>query len=407
MRPPPLWLLQFFNLLTGFGSLLTANLGIGVWKDAQWSPFQVGMAMTVANLCYAGVVACGGRLADRWGRAKVAIAGSLLSALGVTLMLVVPGPVMALIAAMLAFAGPALYFPGCAGLFSDAEGEVGRAPPPLHAKLSRYNLGWAGGNLGGFLGFGLFTWRPLGYACALAAFLVIAAWMWRWRALPPRPPAADGDRAAHPAVPRLMLIGRCALLIACLLGMALISLVQDALGRLHPVGDRLAQDTMRAWASQMLTAYAAGYVCVFVLLGQWSGWVLRPWRLWAMQVGILVGGCGLLAMAATGHITRLPLVLCGLAIGSGYAAVYKSSIYYSLRSPAGAGRAAGMHETFIGVGNTIGPLVGGLWVYTWLAATGAPGQAMFALSAFVVLCAVALLVFQAALIPGAVRLGAR
>ena len=37
-------------------------------------------------------------------------------------------------------------------------------------------------------------------------------------------------------------------------------------------------------ASAALFAYALGYFAVFVLLGAWSGWVMRPWRLLGLQV---------------------------------------------------------------------------------------------------------------------------
>jgi len=54
------------------------------------------------------------------------------------------------------------------------------------------------------------------------------------------------------------------------------------------------------------------------------------------------------------------LTLFAFITGLGYGAFYNASIYYSLRLPHGASRAAGLHETFLGVGITAGPVLCGV-----------------------------------------------
>jgi MFS family permease len=395
VTPPPIFLLQVFNALVAFGGVLCIMIGVATWGGHHWQSWQIGLATTAVNLCYGGLVAQGGRLADRWGRAQAGLAGTLVGLAGCVAALVIDHPAMALVAAMLGFSGQALFFPGAAGLFSDAEGASGRPAPALNRKVSHYNLGWAAGNLACFFAFGLVgSDVRIGYAVAAAAFLAVFAALWRWRRLPPRPPPPVGDRAPHPALPRLTLMSRVNLFLGCVLGMALMTQLQHALA--HELPER---DAVRI-TSLVLTCYAASYIAVFVVLGRWTGWILRPWRLWVCQLGFLLGAIGLL-VAATIHPAPVALLAgCGACIGSGYGSAYTSSIYYSLRLPHGAARAAGLHETFIGLGNTCGPLFAGAFLSTLVGAL--PG-----LGIFVTVLAVAGLAFQAAMIPGAVRLGAR
>ena len=94
------------------------------------------------------------------------------------------------------------------------------------------------------------------------------------------------------------------------------------------------------------------------------------------------------------------LGLCGALFGSAYGSSYVGSIYYSLRLPDGVGRAAAWHETFIGMGNTMGPLLAGCFM-TYLV------SGIIGLSIFLVICAIISALVQFVLIPGAARLGAK
>lgn len=395
--PPRLLALQLLNACIGGASYLGVATATGMWTAGGWSPFMIGVAVAATNLAYAALVAQGGRLSDRWGRARTAVLGASISAAGAALALAVALPWAALAAVVLVFAGSAFFFPGNVGLFSDARGDGG-ACPPLHAKVSRYNLGWSGGNLAGFgLAFALSQVSPRwGWALVLAAALAAIATLWRWRALPVSPPRAEGDRSGHPALGRLMWMGRAALLLYCLLGMAFIGLLTRALK-----GEGLEAAAAQAAANAALFCYAAGYFAMFVVLGAWPGWILRPWRLLAVQAPIVAAALAVLWLGH-GPVPATPL-LCAvsLLLGLGFGAVYTGSIYYSLRLPAGAARAAALHETALGIGSTAGPLLCGAFMS--VAADGALG----ALGLWLVLVAAAVIAMQAAVIPGAARLGAR
>jgi MFS family permease len=396
VQQPPLIALQFFNALIAIGSMLALMLGTTWWTTWQWSAFEIGVVTTVVNLCYAVFVTLGGRLADRWGRARSGILGAGVGLAGCVLAVIIDHPAATIAAAMMGFGAAALFYPGSAGLFSDADGAAGGPPPALHSKVRRYNLGWAAGNFAAFVGFGLLEGAPraVGYGTSAGAFLLVMIGLWKYRALPRRETTAVGDRAPHDALPRLTMMYRINLLIASILGMALITQLQKGLS------NRMSVSEATTLASAALACYSASYTIMFIVLGSWTGWILRPWKLWWCQVGLLIGGGGMLMIAYGGYFNPVWLALCGALIGSGYGAAYVGSIYYSLRLPDGVGRAAAWHETFIGLGNTMGPLLAGCFMtYLMGGITG--------LSIFLVISAVVGVLLQCVLTPGATRLGAR
>lgn len=401
MTPPSILLLQGFNFLIGFGSFLAALSAIAAWNRFGWNESAIGLATTIGMLCYATVVYVGGRLSDGWGRARTAACGAGLAAIGSTIAAWAPSASTALIASMAGFAGSALFFPGNVGLFSDAQAKNGRPTLPLHVKIARYNLGWSLGNLCGFIGYAYLDKQPVavGFMLATGAFLITALWMCRWLRLPPTPPRPEGDRAPHPALGRLTLIGRTALMLACVLTMAQITLLQTALQQ-----QGLDETTAQAWAGRTLMVYSTCYVAMFLIFGWWSGWIMRPWRLAALQGVFVLGSLGYVVLGLTGNLTPITLGLCGGCLGIGFASAYVSSIYYSLRLPHGAARAASLHETFLGIGNTGGPVLAGWVLAGWLAYSGQPAVA--GLGAWMLIIAVVLMVWQIAMVPAAVRAGA-
>ncbi len=357
---PSILMLQLLNLLMGGGSYLVAMTSFGVLTAAHWSAVETGAVMMFANLAYAGLVGMGGRLADHFGRARTAISGASLASLGAMIAVVGQSAWASVVGLVVCFAGTALFFPGNAGLFSDARSSAG-AEVPLHVKVSRYNLGWSGGNV---VGFGM-AWVlahgaiERGFLWALGSFILIALIMIRWWSLPAQSPSASSDRADHPALKRLIRMGRVGLLGYCLAGMALIALLENAVAHsLNPV------DSHRT-ATAALAAYALGYFSGFMVLGLWSGWVMRPWRLFILSLGMLVAALGVIICGQFGLISITPLATCCLILGLAFAAIYTASLYYSLRLPHGAAGAAGLHETFLGIGSTIGPPACGLFISGW------------------------------------------
>jgi MFS family permease len=364
-----------------------------LWTASGWSASANGLALMACSASYALLVGFGGMLAERIGRARVSMLGASIGAVGCAVAWIHPHPLTALVSSMLAFGGPALYFPGCAGLVSDLEHERGATPIPLHRKLSQYNLGWAGGCLLAFFTNGFLSAQSLrlGYAITAIAFAAVALMLAPWRRLPPSPPAAHGDRADHPALGALTLMSRLSLLFAAMLGLSMIAVLERTLT------GRVADP--RQCASWTLTAYACGYIAMFTLLGRWGGWVLRPWRLVLVQLGYLVASSVLVIATHAGILHPGMFIAVGALIGIAYGATYTGSIYYSVRIPQGASRAASLHETFLGVGNTLGPILGGLSVDALVSWSGGSVVPVTALAVFLVAISVATLVIQLVSIP--------
>ncbi|MCS6971115.1 MAG: MFS transporter [Planctomycetota bacterium] len=395
---PRLLVLQALNTAIGCAVYLAFATATGHWTAVGWTPSAIGAAMTAANLAYAGLVAQGGRLSDRWGRARTAILGASVIASGALAAALLATPSAALLGCLAACAGSALFFPGNVGLFSDARGRDGAPDPPLHRKVSRYNMGWSAGNIAGFAGAWLLAGLPPAASWALIASAALAcvAVLWRWRRLPPRPPPAAGDRAPHPALPLLTWMSRGALLILCLGSMAYISLLARCLA-----GEGLDPTAAQRLASAALLVFAVSYCLAFGLLGRWTGWILRPRRLVLLQGSLLLAA---LLVSAVGHSAAPSAALLCLAsacFGLGFASAYTGSIYYSLRLPEGAARAAALHETALGIGSTAGPLLAGLSISQW--GDGALG----ALGSWLLAVGGAALALQLACLPALARRGAR
>lgn len=386
---PQLLLLQFLNLLMGGGTYLVAVTSFGTWSQAGWSPLAAGSAMMAANLAYCLIVGIGGRLADGWGRARTAVAGAVITGGGALLAFAVADPLAAAAGTVICFGGAGIFFPGNVGLFSDAAGNGG-GEVPLHQKVSRYNLGWSSGNLSGFviawtlsLTVGSARW---GYLIALGGCVVIVFSLLRWWSLAPRQQVASGDRGDHPALKALIRMGRVSLLLYCLVGMALIALFENTLARTVPAAQ--AHTT----ATAALVLYALGYFLTFAVLGWWGGWVMRPWRLFAISLVMPLAALGFIACGLAGVSGPLPFAVCTFALGVSFGAVYTSSIYYSLRLPHGAARAASLHETYLGVGSTIGPTLCGGFLMLW-------SNGLAGLGVYLLIGALVVLVWQLSQLP--------
>src|SRR4051812_14859597 len=110
-QPPPLALLQGLNVLISFGSFLIVMISNAYWTNLNWSPWAIGLGMTLASCSYAGLVHFGGRMAEHVGRARTGIFGAAVCAVGALLPVFSLAPWSSLAAAMLGFGGTAFYFP--------------------------------------------------------------------------------------------------------------------------------------------------------------------------------------------------------------------------------------------------------------------------------------------------------
>jgi MFS family permease len=152
------WRTPLAILICG-GIILTLSLGtrhtFGLYLqpmtlDLSWSRETFAIAIAIQNLVYGFATPLTGMIADRWGTARVLVAGALLYALGIALMAYsTTGPEFTLSAGLLVGLGLS-----CTG-FSPVFGVVARAFPPEKRTLALAITSSAGS-------FGQFLMLPYG-----------------------------------------------------------------------------------------------------------------------------------------------------------------------------------------------------------------------------------------------------
>jgi MFS family permease len=147
------WRTPLAILICG-GIILTLSLGtrhtFGLYLqpmtlDLSWSRETFAIALAIQNIVYGIATPLTGMIADRWGTARVLIAGALLYAVGVyTMALSTTGPEFSVSAGLLVGMGLA-----CTG-FSPVFGVVGRAFSPAKRTLA-LGVASSAGSFGQFL----------------------------------------------------------------------------------------------------------------------------------------------------------------------------------------------------------------------------------------------------------------
>ena len=147
------WRTPLAILICG-GIILTLSLGtrhtFGLYLqpmtlDLSWSRETFAIALAIQNIVYGVATPLTGMIADRWGTARVLVAGALVYALGVyTMAQATTGPEFSISAGLLVGMGLA-----CTG-FSPVFGVVGRAFPP-HKRTLALGVASSAGSFGQFL----------------------------------------------------------------------------------------------------------------------------------------------------------------------------------------------------------------------------------------------------------------
>jgi MFS family permease len=147
------WRTPLAILICG-GIILTLSLGtrhtFGLYLqpmtlDLSWSRETFAIALAIQNIVYGVATPLTGMIADRWGTARVLVAGALLYAVGIyTMAHSTTGPEFSVSAGLLVGMGLA-----CTG-FSPVFGVVGRAFPPEKRTLA-LGVASSAGSFGQFL----------------------------------------------------------------------------------------------------------------------------------------------------------------------------------------------------------------------------------------------------------------
>jgi hypothetical protein len=250
----------------------------------------------------------------------------------------------------------------------------GRSGEGLRRALGGFNVTWSGS-----LALAMWIVAPHVASRPFAVFLALALVHVASLALVPlleRDPGRHVEEQHHaPASYRALLSGHRILLVATYLALFAAS------PWLPAILERIA--VLPEWRTALGSVWMPARVAVFWLLGRWHGWHGR-WAMGGSGAVLLALGFVLtvaapeLAAALTGSdpgadplarsVALAVLVAGQLAFGAAVAALYTANLYDTLVVGEAAVDAGGAHEGLIGLGYTLGPVLG--WSASGLASAG-------------------------------------
>ncbi len=227
----------------------------------------------------------------------------------------------------------------------------GRRAHRLRVGTAAFNVVWA--SAGVAMAWGLAPLIKAGHALLalpIASLITIASCA-LVAALPREPAGHVEDNQPHPEVYEpLLKVFRFMLPTSYLLMYCLNPLLPATIARLS---------VPEAWAAPLASTFLVTRTLTFLLFGRWHGWHGR-WRTPLWTGAALFAGFGLAVTAGS-----VPILVAGLSLfGLGLGGIYAAALYYAMEVGGAAVDAGGTHETLIGLGYTLGPLVGlcGIWI---------------------------------------------
>lgn len=342
-----LWHYAAIEGIAAFACSIFQN-GIFFWAAARhgFSPALVLLLGAVQGLAYMVSAKAGGARAARFGYDRVlqlTMVGTAATALA---LLWVDGRWVpfVMMGVFIAFTGP--FWPSL-------EAALLHAPSRLSTpqRLGLYNLTWAFTSSAGFFtcgwiithGLDAVIWLPAVVMFSMIVFFVL-----------PRRAAAEGAETpvAHDA------------------NAGLDGATKRRFAHLHWLGNSQAYFVMTAFSAllpfiaQRLELDARGVIWLtcalyfsralsFVVLTRWEGWHYRA--AWSHACIALTPACGaVLLLAPSVAAVLAACVVFGAVLGL----AYSGSLYYSMNVGDNKGEHGGLHESIIGGGILLGPLVG-------------------------------------------------
>jgi len=134
-------------------------------------------------------------------------------------------------------------------------------------------------------------------------------------------------------------------------------IVLSALSPLLPiVEDKLGIDVH--WKTPLASAWLTSRVLLFIIFERWHGWHGRWWTPWT-GMGLMIVGFSACMLSPMAGQLGLATLMGGLIImGMGIAMTYYGALYYAMAVGNAEVNAGGKHEAVIGLGYTLGPLLG-------------------------------------------------
>ncbi len=365
----PLWAVLAVAFLASIGTGVVTNGIYFITKHgygfSEARNYSLGVVMGITYV--AGSLGAGPIL--RWLRASRrlttrAALGALLGALGILCIIplagrgaAAPWPIWLLIA---------LYTPLTGILWPTIESYVsgGRRGGDLRSAIGRFNYTWSGAIVVAYfcvsptLGRG--PESPGGAPNHWPAIVITALGVLHVLTIAPliafrREPGRhlEDTHEPHPAsYQQLLVTFRILLPTSYIVVTALIPYLPGAFDRLG-----VPTELHMALAATWLAARVGAFIC----LERWHGWHGR-WYPPILGGVLMLAGFGITVLAPTmpePGAGAIILTIAGLAaFGVGMAVIYSGALYYAMEVGDARVEAGGTHEALIGVGYTVGPLLG-------------------------------------------------
>lgn len=302
------------------------------------TPFLLGLTGFLASFSYLTFSPLFGRLADRENPLYITVIGCLLFALSTLLLIFFHSIPLILLLMGVVGLGTSMFW-------SPLEVWIARTVEDLKKAVGYFNLSWCIGlSIGSLLSGFLFQWDwrlPLLLVASSCGLIIVLLFL-----CPKAPPQVllqdvSSNKTRNPFI----LIGWTANFVGWF-----------TIGTLRYLFPKLAVDlaispstlgllTFAMSISQAISSYGIGHMV---------RWHYHLGFLLLVQI-VMILGFLIIIFSSSIPLFFLAFVLLGTCIGI----AYFFSLFYSLESEEGKGQKSGIHESIVGAGGLLGPLLGG------------------------------------------------
>jgi MFS family permease len=317
--------------------------------DLKANPIQLGLVGTLASSIHMGMAHLMGHLSDRLGRRRLIIAAPVLF-LTTCLLMTQVGEVW-IILALSVVNGLALsiYWPSLQAWIADHPTGTGQGG--LARDIGTFNLSWTAATLAGpiFSGFlyGIYPRLPFLVAAAIALMLFILVFTSVHESrLTPAMTAFPVDTATSNRRKSFLYAAWVANFASWFI-----------MGNTRYQFPKLARELNIA---PHIIGLLLGFIGLalftgFFLLRRTDRWLFSRAYLFGAQI-LALAGISLLVVSKESTLFALGFVMIGLSCS----VTYYSSLYYAVHLLAEKGRGTGLHESILGGGAVLGPILGGV-----------------------------------------------
>ena len=316
------------------------------------NPIELGLVGTITAAVHMTLANLAGRLSDRFGRRALVVTGPVILTISCLVMTQVGGVKMVLALAALNGLSFAIFWPPFQAWVADVQTGSG-----LARNIGNFNLSWTasqlvGPTLSGFL-FVFHSRLPFLVAGGLSFLLFF--FMWSTVREPERQPER---KAASFSAEVEESNGQRYFLYAIWMANFASWFI---LGNVRYQFPKLARELTMA-------PYMIGLLMSCVGLSQFLGFFfLRESDRWHFKRSFLLGA-QLMAAAALFliYLSSKPFIFASalILIGICVSLTYYSSLYYAVRLLSKKGKGTGLHESILGSGVVLGPLLGGVFAHS-------------------------------------------